>query len=175
MFALMTGTDPGRLQTALHTLFERAVRNSRIATEVQRARREFFGPAEAPAATSGDPAAAEWMREQRLMEWFLLERESDALGGAPAETMPLQGDEGDLADSMVGVFRLTATGDQVLAHDLQDEAAEPLELIVTGADLQPGDLLVGRFFPGAVGGWVPFVPPKVGALMISSFEPPEVP
>ena len=136
----------------LTKLLRHFVADPRLAAELLRARREFFGgdgrlPDEAAAAT---PPPG----ELRFAEWFLLERESDLLGEVPAQ-LPQHAEVGErLLDSLAGVFLVEPpSGDSVVAVDLQDETV--FELMVPTGSLLGGDLLVGRLFAHDGGRWTP--------------------
>jgi hypothetical protein len=77
----MPSSDAPRLYGALQALHRRALADHRLAAELQRARREFFG-VEANVAVR--PAA-----ELRFVEWALLERESLALAAVPMTVISL--------------------------------------------------------------------------------------
>jgi hypothetical protein len=142
----MARLDPRRLQAALQHLHERVLREPHLPAEVQRARREFFGPRLAAGAPL--PTA-----EQRFQEWFLLERESETLGAVPHEAVAAD-DDSLLDDSLASAFLLAgASGKRLEARDLQD--GDCYELHAPAGTLQPGDLMVGRIHPDPAGGWLP--------------------
>ncbi len=138
----MAPSYPQRLQQALLDLHAQAQSDHRLQAELQRARREFFGPA---ASRAPSPSA-----ELRFLEWALLERESVALAAPPCMALPLAGDLELLRDSEVGVFRIeTVQGEAAEARDLQED--EILDLKAPKGALQPGDLMVGRIYQGERG------------------------
>src|SRR5262249_45324681 len=124
-----------------------ALQDSRLVAEEQRARREFFGPsAVAPSAGA----------EQRFQEWFLLERESDSVGGVLCEVLQLGDAEGALCGSIASAFAIERGGGGVAeARDLQD--GEVHELSAPRGALRRGDLLVGRIYSRPGGGFEPSV------------------
>lgn len=98
-------------------------------------------------------------RERRYLEWFLLERPSEALGSIPLEQFfaGLAEDVGverarayaALRGSRVGVFLVAriAENDGLLLEDLlgRGQYVVPDPLLVGGIDV--GDLIVGRIYP----------------------------
>ncbi len=116
--------------------------NPRMHAELQRARRQFFGE---DAHGPGDEAA-----EHRFAEWFLLERESDALVAVPITVPPFVDRAEELEDSIAGLFLVEATEGGATARDMQ--SGEILELAEPGT-LQPGDLLVGRLYQAPKQQW----------------------
>ncbi len=142
----MPSSDAPRLYGALQALHRRALADHRLAAELQRARREFFG-VEANVAVR--PAA-----ELRFVEWALLERESLALAAIPVEVLRQPADDDSIADSMLGVFRIeSVTGENVEAFDLQEE--DTVDVLAADGALAAGDLLVGRLYPAGRGSWQP--------------------
>lgn len=139
------------VEAAIVRLRERFATEPHLLAEMHRARRQFFGSDRPiPAAVRGATDAA----EQRFAEWFALERESEVLGAVPIELPRYAADNPQLVGSMVGVLLVQDVDDgRVEARDLQDD--EILELAVPLASLQIGDLLVGRLFAEADGGWTP--------------------
>ena len=151
----MVRPDPVRLQAALAVLYTRAMTDHRLAAEVHQARREYFGP-----DNSTEPDGLETLtpRETRFREWFLLERESIAVGTTPHDVLGVNNESEALDGSLAGAFRIVQEGaDPLLANDLQDDAAESFEVEAPPGTLQKGDLLVGRIYPGAEGRWMPSV------------------
>jgi hypothetical protein len=132
-------------------LAQRLLQEPRLRSELQRARREFFPVgADGVAVVPGAADAA----ERRFHEWFLLERESEALGVVPTEVPPFQDLAVDLPDTMAGVFVVQPlVGGVFCARDLQDDS--DLELNVPAATLHAGDLLVGRLYDLGAGRWQP--------------------
>jgi hypothetical protein len=162
--------DALRLQSALQALAARAVSDHRLLAELQRARREFFG---------GDAAPAPVAREQRFLEWFLLERESLALAAVPAQVLDLAGDEEALLGSCAGVWSIESVqGHTAEARDLQDD--DVLDLLAPADALQPGDLMVGRIYsfdgagrPGGRAGWQPSAAVAIhrpGSALAAAFQ-----
>ncbi len=154
-----------QLQAALQNLYAAALRESHLEAEVQRARREFFGP-----RIHGKLAP---VAEQRFLEWFLLERESERLGAPPREALLPSCDAAELLeDSFASVFTVASSGNGVAdVRDLQDE--DSFELSVPEGALQKGDLVVGRLHPDPSGGWQPSAALAVyrpGAALASAFQ-----
>ncbi len=119
-----------------------------LSAELARGRAAFHGEG----AAAGEPEAA--LAERRYLEWFLFERPSEAQGGVPAETLALLAPElSDQADaflnSLAGVFEVTSVepGRGVWLRDLFGLGEYPVEEPEASADLQPGDVAVGRIFP----------------------------
>ncbi|MBL8748311.1 MAG: hypothetical protein JNK78_04060 [Planctomycetes bacterium] len=142
------GPDDARpIEAALAKLTERFAADSHLRAEMQRARRQYFGE-----AVPGRPGAD--AKEQRFLEWFALERESEVLGAVPIDVPKFGRDAASLAGSTVGVLLVVAADDDgAEAEDLQD--GESFDLVVPRASLRPGDLLVGRLFPTENGRWTP--------------------
>ena len=149
------GLTANQLHDALGQLFAQAMSDSRMATDAQQARREYFGgdtPSEEKATAEGelDPA------EVRFREWLLLERQSLALGDVPIITLPTIPGRDCLEDSLAGVFTVRAKdGEGLIARDLQDPDSETLELAAPEGTLLDGDLLVGRLYRDSLDRWVP--------------------
>ncbi|HIF40055.1 MAG TPA: hypothetical protein EYQ74_03005 [Planctomycetes bacterium] len=129
-------------------------KHSQLREELGASGREFFG---------GDPprqnAAEALLAGRRHLEWFLFERHSPALFGAPSEHLleawleesPSDlGDKGQvLTQSFVGVFEVVELLPDVGCW-LRDKAGYgSYALAHPSADgrMQTGDLLVGRLFP----------------------------
>ena len=99
------------------------------------------------------------MAARRHLEWFVLERPSDTLGGVPAERLheawSERADEAqrDLAEaflhSRAGAFEITSqdTDRGLWVLDLFGQGEFPITEPEAAAALQKGDLLVGRIFP----------------------------
>ncbi len=144
----MTESDPVRLQEALQTLFDQCMQDVRLQAEAQRARREFFGTV---AVSSMTP-----VQEHRFREWFLLERESDALGGVPGELAAEEDAVRDLLDSLASVFLVQADEDALVqVRDLQGDGLDAMEIEVSAEVLRDGDLLVGRLYSAGEVRWIP--------------------
>ena len=116
--------------------------NGRLRAELQRARREFFGV--------DDGGAQEPASEHRFVEWFLFDRESEALGAVPVTVDPYADMAVDIEDSIVGLFLIESVSAHCTARDVQND--EILEIEGRGT-LQPGDLLVGRLYPAEQERW----------------------
>jgi hypothetical protein len=145
--------DPRLLQQELLRLFARAQEDPRLRSEIARARREFFGGGEPPAASD---SPAQRIAEARFAEWYLLERESEVLGDVPGlalwpETFASLG----LSASLAGVFLAErAQRNAAEVRDLQD--GKLVELLQGDwMAMRPGDLLVGRLYRTEAGAWLP--------------------
>jgi hypothetical protein len=137
-----------RLDGALRAMATRLGDEHALAAELQRARRTFFGDG---VRVAGRGIAE--TREQRFLEWFLLERESEVLGAVPVTVSRFCVDDVVLG-SCVGVYAIVAASDGgATARDLQDDSV--LDLAAPGAALAMGDLVIGRLFPAGVGSWLP--------------------
>jgi hypothetical protein len=146
----MPTNDARAVETALANLAERFAADPHLHAEMLRARRQFFG-SDTPA--SPDVRGAVDAAEQRFVEWFALERDSEVLGAVPID-VPRFADVEGLTGSVVGVLLVTAAGgDAFEASDLQD--GDVFDLDVPAGSLQEGDLLVGRLYPQADGRWTP--------------------
>ncbi|MEM7199346.1 MAG: hypothetical protein AAF628_03715 [Planctomycetota bacterium] len=143
----MSLPESGALHLALQRLVAEATRDPRLASEFQRARREFFGGDGEDAVEPG-PAA-----ETRCVEWYLLERESEVLGEEPGRRMLREVAELDAAqallmESVAGVFAVENTGtpgEVVRLRDLQDSVVHEV-VAPLGLALSSGDLVVGRLY-----------------------------
>ncbi|MEC7585125.1 MAG: hypothetical protein VYE77_12475 [Planctomycetota bacterium] len=149
------GLTASQLHDALGQLFAQAMADSRMATDAQQARRDYFGGespgGEEPTADGElDPA------EVRFREWLLLERQSLALGDVPILALATVPGRDCLEDSLAGVFTVRAKdGEGLIARDLQDPDGEVLELAAPEGTLLDGDLLVGRLYRDSLDSWVP--------------------
>ncbi|MDF1797865.1 MAG: hypothetical protein P1V81_01710 [Planctomycetota bacterium] len=106
-----------------------------------------------------NPAAIEAGTLRRHREWFLLERESEAIGGAiPLEAafeLRTTEDAGAamryaaLRASRSGIFVVArlVPGDGFLLDELLGRGQYVVDDIELSTELEPGDLLVGRIFP----------------------------
>lgn len=151
------------IEVALSTLVSEVVDEPRLAAELQRARREFFGEGEAP---------VDGVAMRRFYEWFLLERDSETLGDVPV-LLPQYAAAGEvLEESLAGVFHVTGVDAEIAtATDLQ--SGDALELRVPGGALLAGDLVVGRLFEVGVEQWLPSTAAVVfrpGTPLAGSFQ-----
>ena len=140
----MTQDEVQQQTKCIARLAEQLSSQPRLQAELQRARREFFGP---NLQGAGDDAA-----EHRFAEWFVIERESEVLGAIPITIPPFLQDAEDLEGSLAGLFLVESVGDTVAITDVQDSTV--LELSEQGT-LQVGDLLVGRLYPVSGERWAP--------------------
>lgn len=135
---------------ALDRLLEAVVRDPQAEAEYARTRSGFARSATGHGeVTDGD---------RRHLEWFLLERPSDALGGVPLDVLRqavLEGvDEG--ADKLYETFRASSAGvfevtsleaeNLLWCRDLLSLGEYPVREPAVG-ELAVGDLLVGRLYP----------------------------
>lgn len=141
---IMTRDEVQRQTKCIARLAEQLSKQPRLQAELQRARREFFG---ANLEGAGEDAG-----EHRFAEWFLIERESEALGAIPITIPPYIKDAEDLEGSLVGLFLIESVGDTVAITDMQFGTVIELEEQGT---LQVGDLLVGRLYPVSGERWAP--------------------
>lgn len=130
--------EPQNPTEIIARLAEQLSHEPRLNAELQRARRQFFGTT---ARRQNDDVV-----EHRFAEWFLFERESEALGAVPTDVEPYATAASALEGSISGLFLVESTGRTTTVRDVQD--GEILELLDNGR-LQPGDLLVGRLYPAA--------------------------
>jgi hypothetical protein len=145
------------IERAIEVLLQRLAADAALQKELAAARQEFFpgGPAD------GLPPEG----ERRLLEWFLLERPSPALGGVPIVALEELVEEPEvvaaLRDSTAGVFEVSsvATGEGLWLEDLLHGGQRPVAEEEALDGLAPGDLLIGRLFP--VGGGVARLSPAV--------------
>jgi hypothetical protein len=126
-----------------------------VRAEFARTRGWFGAPIEsAPAAArGGDEESA----ARRHLEWFLLERPSEELGGVPAEVLsdPWRAQRGGTEDpgvflnSLAGAFEVTGVdrSQGLWLRDIFGVGEYPVEEEEAAADLEEGDLLVGRLYP----------------------------
>lgn len=138
----MNPTEAADFQCLLARLMEEVRANPTLTPEVHRAEREFFQAN--PTALQQDANAP-----LRFGEWFILERESDVLGGIPAALLAMADEERIcLEDSMVGVFQVTGkNGGEHVVVDLQDDRTHDVAE-AEGLDVSLGDLIIGRLFDG---------------------------
>jgi hypothetical protein len=140
----MTQDEVQQQTKCIARLAEQLASQPRLQAELQRARREFFGP---NLQGAGDDAA-----EHRFAEWFVIERESEVLGAIPITIPPFLQDAEELEGSLAGLFLVESVGDTVAITDVQDSTV--LELSEQGT-LQVGDLLVGRLYSVSGERWAP--------------------
>ncbi|MHC4514271.1 MAG: hypothetical protein ACYS5W_11285, partial [Planctomycetota bacterium] len=140
--------DPLKIQDLLFRKLADLAGEPRFRGEIARAEREFFGASPDADPTAGSNAA-------RFSEWYLLERESEALGDVPARVLLWPAGLRDpLLDSRVGVYMVRQVlPAELLVHDLED--GSDLEVApIAGDDVRAGvaagDLLVGRLYPDAL-------------------------
>jgi hypothetical protein len=172
------------LERVLETLLGVARQNVAVAREFEASVPVFF----AGAAPLSDPHAA-WLAARRHAEWFLLERHSPALRGAPVERLLgalreqlAQADEraaleialeGVLA-SATGAFEVEEVrgGEGAWLRDVSGLAQYALLAPELSTRLRTGDLLVGRLHP--VGDGLHLASPAAGVFrgpgLVSAFE-----
>ncbi|HED64239.1 MAG TPA: hypothetical protein ENJ09_01665 [Planctomycetes bacterium] len=138
--------------------------------EFQTSRTLFFGEDSEPGS---DPVLA----DRRHLEWFVLERPSDALGGVPAEALlsewldradAMQADHTEaFLQSHAGAFEVTSAdpGRGIWVRDLLGAGEYPIHEPDAASGLRPSDLLVGRLFP--IGDGVFLLSPAVGCFRSS--------
>jgi hypothetical protein len=127
-----------------------------LAEEFAASRLQFFGPLGERAAKSED----ERLRAtRRHLEWFVLERPCEVLGGAPVEALraewmeradPVQRECYDaLLGSRAGLFEVLeiTPGEGFLLNDLGGGGRLAVPYSGAEIELAPGDLAVGRVFP----------------------------
>ncbi len=117
----------------------------RLAAEMQRAKREFFGaqPDVFPSESGSEAGAI------RFAEWYLCERPSEFLGDVPVSVAAGRFGEGAsfelLGESVVGVFLVQSTsGERPTVRDVADNRG--FELCEVPEEIAIGDVLVGRLF-----------------------------
>ncbi len=127
-----------------------------LRAEFDGSRASFFPSA--PPAPDDERVEAR-LADRRHLEWFLLERPSEALEGVPAEALAerwrSQADpaERDCAEallaSLAGVFEVTGvdSGRGVWLRDLLGLGEYPIDEPDAAGELARGDLIVGRVFP----------------------------
>ena len=125
-------------------LMENLRANETLTSELQRAEREFF-PIEGKVGEGDD------LGHVRFAEWYLLERESEVLGGIPVDCLQLDEAERDpLTDSLVGAFQVAGSeADEYRIEDLQDGKIHDLSAI-EGVELRLGDVVIGRLYLGTL-------------------------
>jgi hypothetical protein len=145
----MTLPEADNLHRLLTRIMNDVRENVTLSSEVHRAEREFFQGNRKALTT--DPAGL-----ARFQEWFLLERESDVLGGVPHGLLPMSSLELEsLSDSLLGVFLVggSNTGEHVVV-DLQNDITVDVTQI-PGVSLKAGDLLIGRLYDGPFDVYIP--------------------
>jgi hypothetical protein len=127
-----------------------------LRAELARAQAEFGS---GPPPSEHD--ARLWMR--RVLEWFLLERTSEALPLPPfADLLEASGPEDELRAaaaslraSLASVFEVTGveTGQGLWLRDLATRGEYPASEAAASTIFRRGDLIAGRIFPLADGSW----------------------
>ena len=115
------------------------------------------------------------MATRRHIEWFLLERPSEKLGGVPVEALqaewlaraePAEADIGfePFLQSIAGVFEITSTepDNGLWLRDLFGHGEYPVDERDAARRLEMGDLLIGRLFP--IGGGLFTLSPAVSCF-----------
>ncbi|MBI5850103.1 MAG: hypothetical protein HZB39_03560 [Planctomycetes bacterium] len=147
--------DAAGVHRRLAALLARVEANDRLCAELDRARREFFGQDRSDPADGLDPTARA-AAAQRFVEWFVIERQSDVLGGTVVDSF---GDPDDndapLAHSRAGLFLVETGGADPTVRDL--DGGEALQLVDASPTLRPGDVLAGRLFPLDDGAYAPSI------------------
>ncbi|MBM3989053.1 MAG: hypothetical protein FJ294_13985 [Planctomycetes bacterium] len=146
--------EPDEIDKALSALERAVLAQAGVAAEFEVSRREYFLAGEPPASDEEAPRAF-----RRHREWFLLERPSNVLGGAPVEWV-LHGLEDieaaelhedalrALLASRCSVFQVTgvAEGEGVWVRDLAAMGEYPLSEPEGSRALSADDVIVGRLF-----------------------------
>jgi hypothetical protein len=162
--------EPIDVDRALDELRRLLAARPDVAAEFLASRTEFFGHV-APLADGDEARRA----ARRHSEWFLLERPSNALGGAPIEwALHSRSELGDaelddealqaLISSRCGVFEVTSVtpGEGAWVRDLGAGGEYPLHEPAASLELAPKDVIVGRLF--AVGASLYGVSPAAGVF-----------
>ena len=125
--------------------------------EFARTRLWFAGVAPGPA--DKDSLLATELAARRHLEWFLLERPSEHLQGIPAAMLreawleepecPGEDFVPTFQNSLAGAFQVTAVdrAQGLWLNDLFGSGEYPVEEPDAAAEIEVGDLLVGRIFP----------------------------
>lgn len=149
------------MSTSDSTLESSLVLLEELALEDPELRLEFLGSRSSfPESQAGQADEARQRAAQRRhLEWFLLERPSEKLGGVPAQMLAeewleradsLERDGLEaLSGSMAGVFEVTGVSLErgVWLRDLFGFGEYPLLEPEAATELSAGDLVVGRVFP----------------------------
>ncbi len=132
-------------------------REPELEDEFVRTRPSFAGAP--PGVGDAERVAAKELAARRHLEWFLLERPSEHLGGVPVEVLQEAWLEAaglpeiELAEaflcSRAGAFEVTAVdrAQGAWLRDLFGLGEYPVEEPEAAAEIEKGDLLVGRLFP----------------------------
>jgi len=157
--------DWDRVELGFACFLELLARDTRVQGEFEASRAIFF----AQPGASLRPQA-----ERRHLEWFLLERPCDALGGVPAVVWQdpwraAVGDpSGELAsaflESLPGAFEVTSlvAGEGLWVRDLFTGGEHPVAAARAAEIVAVGDLAVGRLVPA--GGGLHIISPAVTVL-----------
>lgn len=165
--------EPEEVEKALDALERAVLAQPGLAAELEASRREYFLQGEPPPGGEETPRAL-----RRHREWFLLERPSNVLGGAPVEWVLHRLDDVDeselqedalraLLASRCSVFQVTgvAEGEGVWVRDLAAMGEYPLSEPEGSRALSADDVLVGRLF--AIGESLYNVSPAAGVFRSS--------
>ncbi|MBK7641830.1 MAG: hypothetical protein IPJ19_02060 [Planctomycetes bacterium] len=146
--------DPSTSVERAYTALRSWVRDEPLLeSEFQSSAREFFG---APAAAPGTDRE---LSERRHLEWFVLERESAALGGMPLQMLAEREEAAarglgpaEIAawiGSFAGVFEITSVrpGEGLWLRDLAGSGEYPLAEPEVSQLLASGDMIAGRIYP----------------------------
>ena len=151
-FFFMSNVQPFEQGLALYTALVGAEPD--LARELE-ASRVDFGPVPA------DPSDRE-LYDRRHLEWFLFDRHCESLQGAPVEALfgrwqerardelpEVKELESAYLESIAGVFEVTSSraGTGVVVDDLLGLGTYEVEEREAAAELEPGDLVVGRLHP----------------------------
>lgn len=139
------------LEQDLDELAAGLLESAELKEEHEAALAAFVGPLRTPEAI--EPGTL-----RRHREWFLLERESDAIGAIPLEAafeLRTTEDTGTamryaaLRASRSGIFVVAriVPGDGFLLDELLGRGQYVVDDIELSSELAPGDLLIGRIFP----------------------------
>ena len=152
--------DWNRVEHGFERFLELLARDARVQAEFEASRSTYF----VDGVGARRPQA-----ERRHLEWFLLERPCDALGGVPAQAWqePWRASVGEpvaelasaFLESLPGAFEVTSLvpDEGLWVRDLFTGGEHPIAAVHAAGSLAVGDLLVGRLFPA--GGGVHLVSP----------------